>query len=69
MTQKFSFWSDLTIRENMEFVGRLYQLPNLKNKVDETLESLGLLNRQKQLAGALSGGWKQRMALAALTMH
>jgi ABC-2 type transport system ATP-binding protein len=69
MTQKFSFWSDLTIRENMEFVGRLYQLPNLKRKVDETLENLGLQDRQKQLAGALSGGWKQRMALAALTMH
>lgn len=69
MTQKFSFWSDLTIRENIEFVGRLYQLPNLRKKVDETLEGLGLQDRQKQLAGALSGGWKQRMALAALTMH
>ena len=69
MTQKFSFWGDLTIRENIEFVGRLYQLPNLRRKVDETLESLGLQDRQKQLAGALSGGWKQRMALAALTMH
>lgn len=69
MTQKFSFWSDLTIRENMEFVARLYQMPNLKNKVDETLEGLGLQHRQKQLAGDLSGGWKQRMALAALTMH
>lgn len=69
MTQKFSFWSDMTIRENMEFVGRLYQMPNLRSKVDETLEALGLQDRQKQLAGALSGGWKQRMALAALTMH
>jgi len=69
MTQKFSFWQDLTIRENMEFVGRLYQLPNLKAVVDRTLEGLGLQHRQKQLAGALSGGWKQRMALAALTMH
>ena len=69
MTQKFSFWQDLTIRENMEFVGRLYQLPRLKSVVDETLEGLGLQDRQHQLAGALSGGWKQRMALAALTMH
>lgn len=69
MTQKFSFWSDLTIRENMEFVGRLYQLPKLKQKVDETLEGLGLHHRQHQLAGDLSGGWKQRMALAALTMN
>lgn len=69
MTQKFSFWTDLTIRENLEFVGRLYQLDRLKSVVDETLENLGLSDRQQQLAGALSGGWKQRLALAALTMH
>ncbi|WP_416307593.1 ABC transporter ATP-binding protein [Neptunicella sp. SCSIO 80796] len=68
MTQKFSFWTDLTIRENLEFVARLYQLPDMRQKVDETLENLGLSNRQKQLAGALSGGWKQRLALAAVTM-
>lgn len=69
MTQKFSFWSDLTIRENIEFVARLYQMPERKKTVDETLEKLGLTDRQHQLAGALSGGWKQRMALAAVTMH
>ncbi len=69
MTQKFSFWADLSIRENLEFVGRLYNQPQLKQLVDETLESLGLEHRQKQLAGALSGGWKQRLALAAVTMH
>ena len=69
MTQKFSFWCDMTIRENIEFVARLYQLPHLRRTVDETLEKLGLSDRQKQLAGALSGGWKQRMALAAVTMH
>ncbi|MFC6196476.1 ABC transporter ATP-binding protein [Ponticaulis profundi] len=69
MTQKFSFWGDMTIRENIEFVARLYELPNLRRTVDETIEKLGLTNRQKQLAGALSGGWKQRMALAAVTMH
>jgi ABC-2 type transport system ATP-binding protein len=69
MTQKFSFWSDLTIRENLEFVARLYQLPKLKNRVDATLEALGLTDRQRQLAGDLSGGWKQRLALAAVTMH
>ena len=69
MTQKFSFWSDLSIRENLEFVARLYSQPKLKSLVDETLESLGLQHRQHQLAGALSGGWKQRMALAAVTMH
>ena len=69
MTQKFSFWTDMTIRENIEFVARLYKLPNRRSAVDETLEKLGLTDRQNQLAGALSGGWKQRMALAAVTMH
>lgn len=69
MTQKFSFWTDLSIRENLEFVGRLYNSKNLKQLIDITLESLGLQHRQHQLAGALSGGWKQRMALAAVTMH
>src|SRR6201996_2275126 len=69
MTQKFSFWEDLSIRENLEFVARLYELPNRKAKVDKTLERLGLTHRQKQLAGELSGGWKQRMALAACMLH
>ncbi len=69
MTQKFSFWSDLTIRENLEFVARLYEQPSLKESVDATLAKLGLTKRQGQLAGALSGGWKQRLALAAVTMH
>lgn len=69
MTQKFSFWGDLTIRENLEFVARLYRMRNKQRKVDETLEGLGLTKRQHQLAGALSGGWKQRLALAAVTMH
>ena len=69
MTQKFSFWGDLSIRENLEFVARLYQMPDRKARVDETLEQLGLTHRQRQLASALSGGWKQRMALAAVTMH
>ena len=69
MTQKFSFWEDLTIRENLEFVARLYQMQAIKESVDKTLENLGLTRRQNQLAGALSGGWKQRMALAAISMH
>lgn len=69
MTQKFSFWTDMTIRENIEFVARLYRLPHARQVVDETLEKLGLTNRQHQLAEALSGGWKQRLALAAVTMH
>jgi ABC-2 type transport system ATP-binding protein len=69
MTQRFSFWADLTIRENLEFVARLYQLPRMREMVDRTLEGLGLHKRQRQLAGDLSGGWKQRLALAAVTMH
>ena len=69
MTQRFSFYEDLTIRENLEFVARLYALPKLKQAVDETLDNLGLKSRQSQLAGTLSGGWKQRLALAACIMH
>ncbi len=69
MTQKFSFWEDLSIRENLDFVARLYQLPKRHALVDRTLEKLGLKQRQHQLAGDLSGGWKQRMALAACTLH
>lgn len=69
MTQRFSFWEDLTIRENLEFVARLYEMPNLKETVTTALETLGLAHRQHQSAGALSGGWKQRLALAAVTLH
>jgi ABC-2 type transport system ATP-binding protein len=69
MTQKFSFWTDLTICENLEFVARLYQLDDIAGTVARTLDDLGLTNRQHQLAGNLSGGWKQRLALAAVTMH
>jgi ABC-2 type transport system ATP-binding protein len=69
MTQRFSFWEDLSIRENLEFVARMYSLPDKRAKVDQTLERLGLAARQRQLAGELSGGWKQRLALAACTLH
>jgi len=69
MTQRFSFWEDLSIRENLEFVARIYELPDRKAKVDSTLKQLGLVKRQNQLAGELSGGWKQRMALAACMLH
>jgi ABC-2 type transport system ATP-binding protein len=69
MTQRFSFYEDLTIRENLDFVARLYDLRPRAEYVDRTLERLGLANRQHQLAGALSGGWKQRLALAACVMH
>jgi len=69
MTQRFSFWEDLTIRENLDFVAHIYGLKNRRRAVDATLERLGLAQRQNQLAGALSGGWKQRLALAACTLH
>jgi ABC-2 type transport system ATP-binding protein len=65
MTQRFSFYEDLTIRENLDFVARLYELRPRARIVDGTLARLGLANRQDQLAGTLSGGWKQRLALAA----
>lgn len=69
MTQKFSFYEDLTIEENLYFVARLYQLPRTAERVRETLSDLGLSSRRHQLAGTLSGGWKQRLALAACIMH
>ena len=69
MTQKFSYWEDLSILENLDFVARLYQLKDRKHRVDQTLETLGLTARAAQLAGTLSGGWKQRLALAACTLH
>ncbi len=69
MTQRFSFYEDLSIRENLEFVARLYGLRPIKEHVDRTLNELGLARRQRQLAGSLSGGWKQRLALAACVMH
>ncbi|HET9822037.1 MAG TPA: ABC transporter ATP-binding protein [Burkholderiaceae bacterium] len=69
MTQRFGLYEDLSIRENLEFLARLYELPQRRAAVDRTLERLGLASRQKQLAGQLSGGWKQRLALAACLMH
>jgi ABC-2 type transport system ATP-binding protein len=69
MTQRFSFWEDLTIRENLDFVARLYQMENRRAAVDRALEDLGLGHRANQLAGTLSGGWKQRLALAACLLH
>jgi ABC-2 type transport system ATP-binding protein len=69
MTQRFSFWEDLSIRENLDFVARVYELPDRDARVRKTLERLGLVQRQRQLAGELSGGWKQRLALAACMLH
>ena len=69
MTQRFSYWEDLTIRENLDFVARLYQMRNRAEAVDRALDDLGLAHRANQLAGTLSGGWKQRLALAACLLH
>jgi ABC-2 type transport system ATP-binding protein len=69
MTQKFSYWEDLSIRENLDFVAHLYQMPKPREVVDKALDGLGLKGRAEQLAGTLSGGWKQRLALAACMLH
>jgi ABC-2 type transport system ATP-binding protein len=69
MTQKFSLYEDLSIRENLDFVARMYEVSDRKRRVGESLEKLGLASRRDQLAGTLSGGWKQRLALAACLIH
>ena len=69
MTQKFSYYEDLTIRENLDFIARIYDVPDRAAAVQHSLERLGLANRSQQLAGQLSGGWKQRLALAACLIH
>lgn len=69
MTQRFSYWDDLSIRENLDFVARIYQMRDRRTVVEHALHHLGLLGRQNQLVGTLSGGWKQRLALAACMLH
>ena len=69
MTQKFGLYEDLSIEENLDFIARIHAVPERRARVDATLEQLGLASRRKQLAGALSGGWKQRLALAACLLH
>jgi ABC-2 type transport system ATP-binding protein len=69
MTQRFSYYEDLSIRENLDFIARVYDVPDRKNAVTAALERLGLAERGTQLAGQLSGGWKQRLALAASLIH
>nr|WP_272210163.1 ABC transporter ATP-binding protein [Marinicella sp. W31]MDC2876026.1 ABC transporter ATP-binding protein [Marinicella sp. W31] len=68
MTQRFSLYQDLTIRENLDFVARIHGLTKPSQKVSDAIERLGLGGREKQLAGNLSGGWKQRLALGACTL-
>jgi ABC-2 type transport system ATP-binding protein len=69
MTQRFSLWEDLTIRENLDFVARMYDMKERKEAVEKALDDLNLQSRKNQLAGTLSGGWKQRLALAACMLH
>ena len=69
MTQRFSYYEDLSIRENLDFIARIYGLADRADAVDASLKGLGLENRSAQLAGELSGGWKQRLALAACLIH
>jgi ABC-2 type transport system ATP-binding protein len=69
MTQRFSFYEDLTIEENLDFVAQIYGVPQRRSAVEKSLERLGMTARRRQLAGTLSGGWKQRLALAACLIH
>jgi ABC-2 type transport system ATP-binding protein len=69
MTQRFSLYEDLSVRENLEFVGRMYGVARPRARAAEIAERFGLAARIDQLAGALSGGWKQRLALASCVLH
>ena len=69
MTQRFGLYEDLSIEENLDFIARVYDVADRRRKVSDTLARLGLGTRRKQLAGSLSGGWKQRLALAACLIH
>jgi len=69
MTQRFSLYEDLTVSENLEFVASVYELATPREAVRGVLDQMGLAERAEQLAGHLSGGWKQRLALAACVLH
>src|SRR4051812_18527691 len=69
MTQRFSLYGDLTVAENLEFVARLYQVPDRERAIADVLERMSIADRAQQLAQELSGGWKQRLALAACILH
>ncbi len=69
MPQRFSLYEDLSIEENLYFIATIYGMDNIHKAVREAIEELGLWNRRQQLAGQLSGGWKQRLALAGALLH
>jgi ABC-2 type transport system ATP-binding protein len=71
MTQRFSLYEDLTVEENLKFYASVYGLSGRakSQRIAETIDNAGLQDRKKQLAGTLSGGWKQRVALASSTIH
>ncbi len=69
MTQRFGLYDDLSLRENLDFIARIYGMPDRRQRIQQALERLSLQGRQNQLAGTLSGGWKQRLALAACMLH
>lgn len=69
MTQRFSLYEDLSIEENLDFIAHVYDVADRDKRVEQTLETLQLAGRRKQPAGSLSGGWKQRLALAACLIH
>ncbi len=69
MTQRFSFYEDLTVFENLDFVASVYEMRNRRQAIADIMARMGLADRADQLAGQLSGGWKQRLALAACVLH
>jgi ABC-2 type transport system ATP-binding protein len=69
MTQRFGLYEDLSVRQNLEFIGRMYDVRPLKERTDQAVARFGFGQRHEQLAGSLSGGWKQRLALAACVLH
>ncbi|HEX3575951.1 MAG TPA: ABC transporter ATP-binding protein [Rhodopila sp.] len=69
MTQKFSYYEDLTVLENLELVAAVYEMPNARAAVRDIMQRMGLSDRATQLAAQLSGGWKQRLALTACVLH
>ncbi len=69
MTQRFGLYEDMTVRENLEFIGRMYDVTPLKPRVQDVMDRFGLAERADQMAGTLSGGWKQRLALVACVLH